>query len=110
MEKSNGERVILFPTPLQGCINPMLQLANILHSRGFSITVIHMRFNAPKASAHPLFTFVQIPDGLSETQINDDPTSDVMSFVAQININAESPFRDCLQKLMLQESERVNII
>ncbi|KAJ4883680.1 UDP-glycosyltransferase 76C3 [Raphanus sativus] len=68
MEKSNGLRVIMFPLPIQGCINPMFQLAKILHSRGFSITVIHTRFNAPKASNHPLFTFLEIPDGLSETE------------------------------------------
>ncbi|CAA7026722.1 unnamed protein product [Microthlaspi erraticum] len=113
MEKRNGQRVILFPLPLQGCINPMLQLANILHSRGFSITLIHTRFNAPRASSHPLFTFLQIPDGLSETQINEDPTSNVMSLLAKINVNAESPFRDCLQKLLLlqsQESERISCL
>ncbi|CAH8389739.1 unnamed protein product [Eruca vesicaria subsp. sativa] len=110
MEKSNGQRVILFPLPLQGCINPMLQLANILHSRGFSITVIHTRFNAPKASNHPLFTFLQISDGLSESQIKDDPTSNVMSLIAQINVNAESPFRDCLQTILSQESERVSCL
>ncbi|KAG2262686.1 hypothetical protein Bca4012_046902 [Brassica carinata] len=109
-KKSNGVRVILFPLPLQGCINPMLQLANILHSRGFSITVIHTRFNAPRASTHPLFTFLEIPDGLSESQINDEPTSNVMSLLAQINVTAESPFRECLQKLLLQESERVSCL
>lgn len=111
-EKRNGIRVILFPLPLQGCINPMLQLANILHSRGFSITVIHTRFNAPRASSHPLFTFLQIPDGLSESQINDGPTSNVMSLLAQINLSAESPFRDCLRKELLesQESERVSCL
>ncbi|KAF3563012.1 hypothetical protein DY000_02019695 [Brassica cretica] len=109
-KKSNGVRVILFPLPLQGCINPMLQLANILHSRGFSITVIHTRFNAPRASNHPLFTFLQIPDGLSESQIKDEPTSNVMSLLAQINVNAESPFRECLQKLLLEESERVSCL
>jgi cytokinin-N-glucosyltransferase len=107
-EKRNGLRVILFPLPLQGCINPMLQLANILHVRGFSITVIHTRFNAPKASSHPLFTFLQIPDGLSETEIQDG----VMSLLAQINLNAESPFRDCLRKVLLEskESERVTCL
>ncbi|XP_010452495.1 PREDICTED: UDP-glycosyltransferase 76C2 [Camelina sativa] len=104
-EKRNGLRVILFPLPLQGCINPMLQLANILHSRGFSITVIHTRFNAPKASSHPLFTFLQIQDGLSEAQIKDGPTSNVMSLLAQINLNAESPFRDCLNKVLLESKE-----
>ena len=109
-KKKNGVRVILFPLPLQGCINPMLQLANILHSRGFSITVIHTRFNAPRASSHPLFTFLQIPDGLSESQIKDEPTSNVMSLLAQINVNAESPFRECLQKLLLEESEKVSCL
>ncbi|KAL1196993.1 UDP-glycosyltransferase 76C2 [Cardamine amara subsp. amara] len=112
MEKRNGLRVILFPLPLQGCINPMLQLANILHSRGFSITVIHTRFNAPKASSHPLFTFLQISDGLSESQINDAPTSNVMSLLAQINCSTESPFRDCLRKLLVesQESEKISCL
>ncbi|CAL9229316.1 unnamed protein product [Arabidopsis halleri] len=111
-EKRNGLRVILFPLPLQGCINPMLQLANILHSRGFSITVIHTRFNAPKASSHPLFTFLQISDGLSETQTKDGPSPNVMSLLAQINVNAESPFRDCLRELLLEskESERVSCL
>ncbi|CAE6087566.1 unnamed protein product [Arabidopsis arenosa] len=111
-KKRNGLRVILFPLPLQGCINPMLQLANILHSRGFSITVIHTRFNAPKASSHPLFTFLQISDGLSETQTKDGPSPNVMSLLAQINVNAESPFRDCLRKLLLEskESERVSCL
>ncbi|CAL9229321.1 unnamed protein product [Arabidopsis halleri] len=97
MDKSNGLRVILFPLPLQGCINPMIQLAKILHSRGFSITVIHTRFNAPKASSHPLFTFLQIPDGLSETETR---THDVKLLITLLNRNCESPFRDCLSKLL----------
>ncbi|VVB13378.1 unnamed protein product [Arabis nemorensis] len=111
-KKSNndGLRVVLFPLPLQGCISPMLQLAKILHSKGFSITVIHTRFNAPKASSHPLFNFLQIEDGLSETEINEDPTSNVMSLLAQINRNAESPFLDCLQKLLLQSQERITCL
>ncbi|KAG7549654.1 UDP-glucuronosyl/UDP-glucosyltransferase [Arabidopsis thaliana x Arabidopsis arenosa] len=97
MDKSNGLRVILFPLPLQGCINPMIQLAKILHSRGFSITVIHTRFNAPKASSHPLFTFLQIQDGLSETETS---THDVTLLLTLLNRSCESPFRECLTKLL----------
>ncbi|VYS65999.1 unnamed protein product [Arabidopsis thaliana] len=97
MDKSNGLRVILFPLPLQGCINPMIQLAKILHSRGFSITVIHTRFNAPKASNHPLFTFLQIPDGLSETETR---THDITLLLTLLNRSCESPFRECLTKLL----------
>ncbi|VVB13380.1 unnamed protein product [Arabis nemorensis] len=98
MEKTNnGLRVILFPLPIQGCINPMLQLAKILHSRGFSITVIHTSFNAPKASCHPLFTFLKIEDGLSEIETR---TRDVTLRLTILNRRCESPFRDCLTKLL----------
>ncbi|KAL1196990.1 UDP-glycosyltransferase 76C3 [Cardamine amara subsp. amara] len=114
MGKSNGLRVILFPLPLQGCINPMIQLAKILHSRGFSITVIHTRFNAPKASSHPLFTFFEIPDGLSETEAT---THDVTLLLMLLNRNCESPFRDCLTKLLQsvdseteQEKQRITCL
>ncbi|MFS7958048.1 putative cytokinin 7-beta-glucosyltransferase [Helianthus anomalus] len=33
--------IVLFPMPFQGHINPMFQLANILHTQGFKITIIH---------------------------------------------------------------------
>ena len=82
MEKSNGLRVVLFPLPIQGCINPMFQLAKILHSRGFSITVIHTRFNTPKASNHPLYTFLEIQDGLSEAEAS---TRDVTLVLTLLN-------------------------
>uniref|UniRef100_A0A1J3J5S9 UDP-glycosyltransferase 76C4 n=1 Tax=Noccaea caerulescens TaxID=107243 RepID=A0A1J3J5S9_NOCCA len=101
MEKSNDRRVILFPLPVQGCINPMIQLAKILHSRGFSITLIHTRFNAPKASSHPLFTFLQIQDGLSETETGTDDNTLLFSL---LNRRCETPFRDCLTRL-LQSSD-----
>ncbi|XP_013612466.1 UDP-glycosyltransferase 76C1 isoform X2 [Brassica napus] len=97
MEKRNKRRMILFPLPLQGCINPMLQLAKILFSRGFSITIIHTRFNAPKSSDHPLFTFLQIPDGLSETQ---KQSRDVLLQLTLLNNNCENPLRECLTNLI----------
>uniref|UniRef100_A0A1J3GUG2 UDP-glycosyltransferase 76C1 n=1 Tax=Noccaea caerulescens TaxID=107243 RepID=A0A1J3GUG2_NOCCA len=102
MEKRTGKRVILFPLPLQGCINPMLQLAKILFSRGFSITIIHTRFNAPKSSDHPVFTFLQIPDGLSETQTQ---TPDVLLQLTLLNENCEKPLRECLAKLIKPDSD-----
>ena len=111
MEKSNdGLRVVLFPLPIQGCINPMIQLAKILHSRGFSITVIHTRFNAPKASSHPLFTFLEIPDGLSETEKR---TDDKTFLFTLLNQRCEAPFHDCLAKLLVSsdsETERISCL
>ncbi|CAH8349983.1 unnamed protein product [Eruca vesicaria subsp. sativa] len=106
MEKSNGLRVIMFPLPIQGCVNPMFQLAKILHSRGFSITVIHTRFNAPKTSNHSLFTFLEIPDGLSE---KDKSTHDVTLLLTLLNRSCEAPFRECLTKL-LQEKQRISCL
>ncbi|KAL8192958.1 hypothetical protein R6Q57_027406 [Mikania cordata] len=60
--ESKRRRVILFPLPFQGHINPMLQLANLLYSKGFSITILHTNFNAPKTSNYPNFTFRFILD------------------------------------------------
>uniref|UniRef100_A0A0D9WX48 UDP-glycosyltransferases domain-containing protein n=2 Tax=Leersia perrieri TaxID=77586 RepID=A0A0D9WX48_9ORYZ len=58
-------RVLVFPLPFQGHINPMLQLACALHGRGgLSVTVLHTRFNAPDASRHPDLAFVKVPDGV----------------------------------------------
>ncbi|CAA7026723.1 unnamed protein product [Microthlaspi erraticum] len=103
MEKrTNEKRVILFPLPLQGCINPMLQLATILFSRGFSITIIHTRFNAPKSSDHPLFTFLQMADGLSETQTQ---SPDLLLKLTLLNENCEKPLRECLAKLLKPDSD-----
>ncbi|KAK9061128.1 hypothetical protein SSX86_018308 [Deinandra increscens subsp. villosa] len=55
-------RIILFPLPYQGHVNPMLQLANLLYSKGFSITILHTNFNKPKTSNYPHFTFKFILD------------------------------------------------
>ncbi|KAF5770968.1 putative UDP-glucuronosyl/UDP-glucosyltransferase [Helianthus annuus] len=35
----------------------MFQLANLLYSKGFSITIFHTNFNKPKTSNYPHFTF-----------------------------------------------------
>ncbi|KAK1409414.1 hypothetical protein QVD17_35940 [Tagetes erecta] len=55
-------RIILFPLPYQGHVNPMLQLANLLYSKGFNITIFHTNFNKPKTSNYPHFTFKFILD------------------------------------------------
>ncbi|CAN6203487.1 unnamed protein product [Urochloa humidicola] len=58
-------RVLVFPLPFQGHINPMLQLADALHDRGLAITVLHTGFNAPDPARRPAeFRFVAVPDGV----------------------------------------------
>ncbi|PKI43591.1 hypothetical protein CRG98_036021 [Punica granatum] len=103
MEQRKGRRLVLFPMPLQGHINPMLQLAQILHSKGFSITVIHTNFNSPNASNYPHFTFHPIPDRLDQS----DPAmpSNIGSLLSHLTTMCEGPFEDCLRKLMLDETD-----
>ncbi|EEF41878.1 UDP-glucuronosyltransferase, putative [Ricinus communis] len=62
-------RVVLVPCPFQGHINPMLQLGTILHSKGFSVTIIHTQFNSPNPSSHPELIFLPIPDDLLDQEI-----------------------------------------
>ena len=57
-------RVLMFPLPFQGHINPMLQLGDVLHARGLAVTVLHTGLNAPDAARHREFQFVPVPDGV----------------------------------------------
>ena len=100
--KKNGKRLVLLPLPLQGHINPMLQLADILHSKGFSITVLHPTFNYPNPSNFPHFTFRSFADNLSESEAS---TSDLLNFVRLLNIRCVKPLRDCLAELLSAGSE-----
>ncbi|KAI3458626.1 hypothetical protein Pfo_015289 [Paulownia fortunei] len=93
-------RLVLFPLPFQGHINPMLQLANILHSRGFSISIIHTRYNCPNPSKYPFFTFHLISDGLPDIE---DSTPDPVLIIKLINANCEEPFRKCLDQLFSKD-------
>ncbi|XP_030526726.1 UDP-glycosyltransferase 76B1-like [Rhodamnia argentea] len=98
----SGSEIILFPLPLQGHITPMLQLGNILYSRGFSITIVHTHFNSPKSSNYPHFDFRPIPNGFLEGQAS---TVDFIALVTLMNVTCVGPFRDCLAKLLSDASE-----
>ncbi|XP_043720251.1 UDP-glycosyltransferase 76B1-like [Telopea speciosissima] len=109
-QKGRGVGLVLFPCPLQGHINPMLQLASILYSNGFSIIIIHTQFNSPKSSNYPHFTFIPIPDGISDVL---DSISDGFAFLSFFNVNRAVPLRDCLLRLLsdgAKEAERIACI
>lgn len=99
LQERIGRRLIFFPLPLQGHINPMLQLANILHSRGFSITIVHIKLNSPNPANFPHFTFYPIHDGLSQS---DDEASkaDLMSLLSMLNAKCIEPFKEALSELL----------
>ncbi|WCJ19740.1 UDP-Glycosyltransferase superfamily protein [Euphorbia peplus] len=91
-------KVVLFPIPLEGHMNPMLHLAKILYSSGFSITILHTIFNSPNPSDHPHFTFCSIPDVISETEA-DTFLQDSIALLSALNARCADPFRGFLDNL-----------
>ena len=78
----------------------MLQLATILYSKGFSITIAHPQFNSPNHENHPEFHFVSIPDGLSKTNFS---PSNFMAAISALNSNCEAPFQQYMEEMMKVE-------
>ncbi|PWA55973.1 UDP-glucuronosyl/UDP-glucosyltransferase [Artemisia annua] len=102
LSSNRSRRLVLLPLPLQGHINPMLQLANILHSKGFSITILHTHFNAPNPTNYPHFSFLPISDASQEKHSVSD-IGNVISFLHYLNNNYLNPIQHCLSKLMLED-------
>ncbi|ONM52546.1 UDP-glycosyltransferase 76B1 [Zea mays] len=84
----------------------MFQLAGLLHSRGFAITVFHTDFNAPDASRHPAYDFVPVPDGTPES----NPAQVTAERILELNRACEAPFRERLAALLEQENARDNVV
>ncbi|ERN14673.1 hypothetical protein AMTR_s00038p00213270 [Amborella trichopoda] len=69
---------VCVPTPAQGRITPMMQLAKLLHARGFHITFVNNEYNHkrllksrgpdPSMGVHGFF-FESIPYGLLPIEI-----------------------------------------
>ncbi|GAB4833745.1 hypothetical protein Ancab_031994 [Ancistrocladus abbreviatus] len=97
MQERLGKRVVLFPVSLEGHINPMFQLASILYSKGFSISIIHTNFKAPNVANHPNFTFLPIADRLLES---DASMKDVIGLFTHFNKKCEKPLTDCLTRMI----------
>ncbi|KAB2086093.1 hypothetical protein ES319_A04G005300v1 [Gossypium barbadense] len=112
MEKQQKSgHLVLVMAPFQGHLTPMLQLATILHSKGFSITIVHPELNSLNPSNHPEFTFVPIPDKIKESQLSDEDladklkeslvsTVDVAGSVQSLNKNCAAPLKKCLENIL----------
>ncbi|KAI9081916.1 hypothetical protein K1719_036178 [Acacia pycnantha] len=88
--------LVVVPAPLQGHLTPMLQLASILHSNGFSITIAHTLFNSPDPSNHPNFQFLPFSDGLSHQPTDSISSHNISSLVSTLAANCVSPFKQLL--------------
>ncbi|XP_076892351.1 UDP-glycosyltransferase 76H1-like [Bidens hawaiensis] len=95
-----SRRLLLVPSPLQGHITPMLQLATYLHSQGFSITIAHADVNSPDSSNHPNLTFLPLPANLSGT----DNSGGLTQFFTNINVNCKPYLYEYVVKSCDKES------
>ncbi|KAK2642126.1 hypothetical protein Ddye_023889 [Dipteronia dyeriana] len=106
-EGGRSSRVVLVPLPYQGHKTPMFQLGTILHSKGFSITVVYTQFNSPDPSNNPEFKFQAIPDGLSD---HDNSTGNFVDIIALLNVKCEAPFQECLAQMVKQQDPDDEIV
>ncbi|XP_009341756.2 (R)-mandelonitrile beta-glucosyltransferase [Pyrus x bretschneideri] len=97
---------VCVPFPAQGHINPMLNVAKLLHFKGFHITFVNTEFNHKRLlksrgsnslDGLPSFQFETIPDGLPPTKAN--VTQDIPSLCHSTKKTCLPHFRELLSKL-----------
>ncbi|KAE8700004.1 7-deoxyloganetin glucosyltransferase [Hibiscus syriacus] len=97
---------VYVPYPAQGHVNPLMQLAKVLHSRGFYITFVNTEFNHRRLvrskgprflTIRPDFRFEIISDGLPPSDC--DATQDIWVLSDSVKRNCSGPFRELLAKL-----------
>lgn len=104
--RRHGRHLVFVLYPFQGRISPMLELATILHSTGFSITIVHPQFNSPSPLSHPPdFTFISIPDPLSQGKVS---PGDVAATLSALNNDSEQPFRRCMEDMVAATVDEAN--
>ncbi|KAL2541674.1 UDP-Glycosyltransferase superfamily protein [Abeliophyllum distichum] len=79
----------------------MIQLANMLHHKGFNITIIHTKYSCPNLFNYPHFTLHLIPDGISESEVS---TTEVVTMLKLLEDRCIGPFRDILAQLSSDDS------
>ncbi|CAD6249429.1 unnamed protein product [Miscanthus lutarioriparius] len=84
---------VLIPYPAQGHVRPLLQLAKVLHSRGFFVTYVNTEYShrrllrsrgAGSLDGLDDFRFETIPDGLPPSGNDDDRVANEMGILAVV--------------------------
>ncbi|XP_039164809.1 7-deoxyloganetin glucosyltransferase-like [Eucalyptus grandis] len=98
---------VCIPYPAQGHINPMLNLAKLLHHRGFHVTFVNTEYNHSRLlrsrgpsslDGLPSFRFRTIPDGLPPSDVA-DATQDIPALCQSTSKFCLPYFRDLLERL-----------
>lgn len=98
---------VCVPYPAQGHITPMLNVAKLLHARGFEVTFVNSEYNharllrsrgAAAVAGVDGFRFATIPDGLPPSD-DDDVTQDIPSLCKSTTETCLPPFRRLLADL-----------
>ncbi|PRQ48636.1 putative 7-deoxyloganetin glucosyltransferase [Rosa chinensis] len=97
---------VCVPFPAQGHVNPLMQLAKLLHSRGFHITFVNTEFNhrrlirsrgSDSIKGLPDFQFQTIPDGLPLS--DKDATQEVPALCDSTRKTCLGPFKELVMKI-----------
>ncbi|PPD92998.1 hypothetical protein GOBAR_DD10030 [Gossypium barbadense] len=97
---------VFVPYPAQGHVNPLMQLAKLLHSRGFYVTFVNTEFNHRRLvrskgpgflTSLSDFRFETISDGLPPS--DRDATQDIWVLSDSVQKNCLGPFKELLAKL-----------
>ncbi|KAI8532301.1 hypothetical protein RHMOL_Rhmol11G0203100 [Rhododendron molle] len=103
---SEKPHAVCIPYPAQGHISPMLNLAKLLHHKGFHITFVNTEYNHRRLlksrgphslDGLPDFRYETIPDGLPPTDT--DITQDIPALCQSTTKTCLPHFRDLLYKL-----------
>ncbi|ERN14726.1 hypothetical protein AMTRI_Chr04g182390 [Amborella trichopoda] len=103
---STKPHAVCVPFPAQSHINAMVQLAKLLHTRGFHITFVNTEYNHQRLlksrGSDPSmgvdgFVFDCIPDGLPPVEI--EATQSVPDLCYYTRFSCVAPFRELLARL-----------
>lgn len=104
---SSRPHAVMIPFPAQGHINPMFQLAKLLHAKGFYITFVntdhsHQRLQRSRGSdcldGVEGFRYEAIPDGLPASK-NKDAAQNIMELCMSTRETCGKPFKELLMRL-----------
>lgn len=97
--RGNGNRIVLVSFPGAGHINPMLQLASLFYSKGFSITIFYASFCLPESPICHCFDLKPYPDNLQK-HIN---MNEIFKSVAELNSICQESVLSYLSEMLQEE-------